>query len=426
MKTVNIGLIGFGTVGVGFVKILKEKENLLKEKLGFKLKLRRIADLSIAEERPVKVDRRILTTDVDSLLNDPDLDIVVELIGGIEPARSYILKAIENGKQVVTANKALLAHHGEEIFEAAKRKGVEIGFEASVCGGIPILKALRESLVGSRIESILGIVNGTSNYILSKMTSEQRDFQDVLEEAKEKGYAEENPQLDIDGTDSAHKLVILARVAFGANVELRDVYKEGISHITLKDIQYAKEFGYVVKLLAIGKEVDGELELRVHPTLISTSHLLASVNGAYNACYVVGDAIGEAMFYGEGAGGLPTGGAVVADVVELARGLQGEFPTLLSFGRERKRIRPVEEIETERYIRFMVVDQPGVLSKISGILGKNRISIASVIQKERGKVVPIVMMAHRAKERDFQNAIKEIDKLPVVKAKAVSIRIEEI
>lgn len=424
MKKVNIGLIGFGTVGGSVVKILKERKELIKRKLDAELVIKRIADKDISTPRGVKVDPGILTRKIDDVLNDPEINMVIELIGDSPVAEEVILGAIKRGKPVVTANKALLAKKGRRIFKEAERRGVGIYFEASVGGGIPIIKALREGLVANRISSLFGIINGTANYILSGMSHYGSSFKEALRDARARGYAERDPSLDVEGIDSAHKLTILSTLAFEGFVDLKDIYREGITKITSQDIQYAKEFGYVVKLLAIAKKSDGSLEARVHPTMIPKEHLLAAVDGAYNAIYVRGDLIGRSMFYGRGAGGFPAASAVMADIMDLVKSKGQPLP--LDFGRKPLRIKDMGEVETRYYIHFTTVDRPGVLASISGVLAKHRISIASVIQKERrekGKV-PIVMMTHEAKESSVQKALKEIDRLKVVKAKSMLIRVE--
>lgn len=427
-QEINIGLIGFGTVGSGVVRILLEKELILAQRSGIRLSLKRIADKDITTPRGITVPPEILTTYLDAIIDDPGIDIVVELIGGIDEAKSIILKSISQGKPVVTANKALLAQHGQEIFALARKNRVSICFEAAVGGGIPIVKSLREGLIANRIQSILGIVNGTTNYILTKMTREGYSFEEALSQAQEMGYAESDPTLDLEGIDAAHKLVLLATLAFGDQVRLDDVYVEGISKLSLQDVKYAQEFGYSVKLLAIAKIIDHALELRVHPTMVPSDHLLASVDDAFNAIYVTGDAVGSMMFYGQGAGGLPAASAVVSDIVDLASQMRGG-PARLSrvpYGEPRIKVRPIGQSTSQYYIRFTALDQPGVLAKISGILGRHNISIASVIQKGRGKQesVPVVMMTHEAKERDVELALKAIDRLPVIKDRSVLIRVE--
>jgi len=426
---INIGIIGFGIVGSGTAKVLLANKDILNERLGFKLNLRRIADLDITTDRGIKIPEGVLTTDVNQLFNDPEIDIVVELIGGIRPAKDFILKAIQNGKHVVTANKALLATHGTDIFNAAREKGVEVGFEASVAGAIPIIKVMKEGLVANRIKAIYGIINGTSNYILTKMTDENVEFADALKEAQALGYAEADPTFDIEGIDTAHKLTILATLSYGIPLSFGSVHIEGISKITAQDINFASELGYKVKLLAITKEADGEIELRVHPTMLPKDYLIAKVDGPFNAIYVEGDATGSTMYYGRGAGSVPTGSAVVSDIADIARNIQrnavGRVPTIPNISGE-VRIRKMDDITSRYYFRFSALDKPGVLSKISGILGNHNISITSVIQKGRmvGEAVPLVVLTHEAKEKDMRLAIEEIDKLPVVMGKTVIIRVE--
>jgi len=431
MKTINIGLIGFGTVGTGVVKLLKGQAPLLERRLAARLRLKRIADLDITRPRDVEVDPKILTTDAREIIEDPAIDIVIELIGGTTTAREVSLAALRSGKHLVTANKALLATHGLELFRAAAEKRVDLGFEASVCGGIPIIRAVREGLVANRIHSIEGIVNGTCNYILTKMTELGAPFAEVLKEAQDQGYAEANPSLDIDGIDAAHKLQILASIAYGGSVDLNAIHVEGIRGIDPDDIQYAKELGYRVKLLAIAKETDGEIEVRVHPTLIPEDHLLASVGGVFNAVYIVGDATGSLMFYGRGAGQLPTASAVVSDVVEIAQNILYQRPSrpshIPAIAGEGLKIKPMAEVRTRYYLRVMAVDKPGVLSKVSGILGSHDISIASVIQKGRHAraSVPVVMMTHEAVEGAMRRALAEIDALDVASGRTVCLRVEE-
>ncbi len=433
MENIQIGLIGFGTVGAGVVKALEQNGTLIEKRLGKPLILKRIADLDLETDRGVHVDRAKLTTNAEEVIADPEISIVIELIGGIEPAKSFILKSFEKKKHVVTANKALLAIHGHEIFGEASRHGVDINFEASVGGGIPIIRSLREGLVANRILSVFGILNGTSNYILSKMTDGAGELVEVLKEAQEQGFAEADPSMDIDGIDSAHKLTILLSLACGAWVPFENIYTEGISAISPLDIQYSLEFGYKIKLLGIAKNEGGQVEARVHPTLVPLEHPLSAVNGVDNAVFVTGDVVGPTMFYGQGAGQMPTASAVISDVVELARRVltksPSRLPTLLPLNRDVKtiRIRDIRQVVTPWHMRFSVVDRPGVLSKISGILGKNGISIAAVIQKGRQaqEAVPVVMMTHEAKGRDVVRALEEIDQLPVVLDRTVRIRVED-
>lgn len=433
MKTINLGLIGFGTIGTGVIKLLQEGIDLIEKRLGANLVVKKIADIDITSQRQVTVEKGLLTYDAKVILNDPEISIVIELIGGYEPARSLILEAIYKKKHVITANKALLATHGNEIFQAAEAEGVDIGFEASVGGTIPIIKTLKESLAANKIKSIFGIMNGTSNYILSKMTDEGKSFQVVLKEAQKLGFAEADPTFDIEGIDTAHKLTIALSLAYGKRVKLEDIYREGISGISKQDIDFGRELGYRIKLLAIAIQRENYIEARIHPTMIPLSHLLANVNGNFNAFHFVGDASGTVFLYGQGAGMMPTASAVVADVIDISRnllkGISGRVPArslredvindieLMSF----------EDIFTNYYFRFSALDRPGVLSKISGILGENNISIAAVIQKGRQQAgpVPVVMTTHKSKEKDVQKAIKEIDQLDIIRGKTVLIRIED-
>jgi len=431
MKTINIGLVGFGTVGVGVVKLLRDQAGLLERRVGARLRLKRIADIDLKRVRDVEVDPGILTTEAREITEDKGIDIVIELIGGTTMARDVCLAALRSGKHLVTANKALLATRGLELFKTAAERRVDLGFEASVCGGIPLIRAVREGLVANRILSITGIVNGTCNYILTKMTELGAPFADVLAEAQGKGYAEADPSLDIDGIDTAHKLQILASIAYGGPVDFNAIHIEGIREIDPADIQYANELGYRVKLLAIAKESDGQVEVRVHPTLIPEDHLLAPVGGVYNAVYIVGDATGSLMFSGRGAGQMPTASAVVSDVVEIAQNILHGRPSRPSHVREIAgdglRIRPMEQVRTRYYLRVMAVDKPGVLSKVSGILGEHDISIASVIQKGRHAQasVPVVMMTHEAVEGAMRKALGEIDALVAVTGKTACLRVEE-
>ena len=461
-QKIGVGVIGFGTVGTGVVKILTDRADEIRRRLGVPLELIKIADLDIKRDRGVAVKPGVLTAKADEVIDHPDVDVVAELVGGYEPARTLILKAIEKGKSVVTANKALLAVHGEEIYRAAQKAGVDLGFEASVGGGIPIIRALKEGLAANKILSIYGIINGTANYILSKMTEERRPFAEVLAEAQAHGYAEADPRFDIEGIDSSHKLAILVTLAFGTPVEIKSIYTEGITGITPTDIEYAKEFGYRIKLLAIAKASEGghpalpgaaagsggiggataphgppdtinsTIEVRVHPTMVPEEYLIATVNGVYNAIYIVGDAVGNTLFYGQGAGAMPTGSAVVSDLMEAARNrLHNSVGCVPPTGfdpdqRHNLKIKPMEEIRSHYYLRFMALDKPGVLSRISGVLGKYNISISSMIQKGRkiGAAVPVVMMTHKAVERDVQQALAEIGRFPDVTEKTMLIRVE--
>ncbi|MFB0507006.1 MAG: homoserine dehydrogenase [Thermodesulfobacteriota bacterium] len=432
MKEIRVGLIGWGTVGSGVIKILQENGPLIEKRLGSKIVLKGIADIDLETERSVKVNPELLTDRADEVIENPEIDIVLELIGGVEPARSYILEALQRGKHVVTANKALLATHLDELCGVAQQYNVDLNFEAAVGGGIPIIRALKEGFVAERIDAIFGILNGTSNYILSTMSNEGGEFNAVLRQAQAKGYAEVNPGLDIDGIDAAHKLAILMKLAFGAKFPFEDIFIEGICDITPLDIEFGREFGYAIKLLAIAK-VDGKtIEARVHPTMLPSNHLLATVNGVFNAIYLKGNAVGETLFYGQGAGMMPTGSAVVSDLIELSRNIlkgAGKRVPTLSFqpeGIKGMKVKDIEDIVRRYYMRFVAVDRPGVLSKISGVLGKNDISIASVIQKGRqvSGAVPVVMMTHEARERNVRRALREIDEMDVILERTMLIRVE--
>ena len=429
-RKVNVGLIGFGTVGAGVARTLLQKGRQLEESTGARVVLRRVCDRDFRRSRGFRLPPGLATSDPAAILRDPDIQIVVEVIGGQEPAKSFILEALRRGKHVVTANKALLAHAGGELFMAASKANADLYFEASVGGGIPIIKALREGLVANEIDTIIGIVNGTSNYILTQMREQGLSFHEALLEAKRHGYAERNPSLDIDGYDASHKLAILTLLGFGVQVKRSDIFVEGISKISQADIRYADELGYCIKPLAIAKQADHELEVRVHPALLAKTHLLANVNGVYNAVYVHGDMVGSALFYGRGAGQNPAASSVVADIADVARKIASGAVRRVRPGRTRRprvhRLRRMGNIETRYYLRFIVKDKPGVLARLAGILGRHHISIASVHQKERkaARSVPVVMMSHEAKESNVRNALQEIDRLGMVKQPSIALRTE--
>jgi len=433
MKEIIVGLIGFGTVGAGVVCLLQQNMAQLERRLGARIILKKIADLDIVSSRGVSVNKNLLTKDANEVLNDPEISIVIELMGGLEPARSFILKAIRNKKHIVTANKALLANHGDEIFAAAEQENVDIGFEASVGGTIPVIKTIKESLVANRIKSIFGIMNGTSNFIRSKMTYEGKAFNVVLKEAQELGFAEADPTYDIEGIDTAHKLAITLSLSYGKRVNLESIYREGISRIEKQDIEFARELGYRIKLLAIANQRENSIEARIHPTMIPFDHLLANVNGNFNAFHIVGDAADSIFLYGQGSGRMPTASAVVSDIMDISRDmLKGVSRRIPSRVLDETKIEdivllPMDDIETKYYFRFSAVDRPGVLSKISGILGANDISIAAVIQKGRklDGAVPVVMTTHESREKNVRMALEEIDKLDIVQDRTVRIRIED-
>ena len=431
MNEIRIGLLGLGTVGAGVVKILDTHGAEMQERTDCRLTLAAIADADLIREREgIDLARLHLVPDARQVLDDPSIQIVIELIGGLEPARTFILRALAAGKHVVTANKALLAHHGAELFEEARRNRVMLGFEAAVAGGIPLLRAVREGLPANRIASVFGIVNGTCNYILSKMTDERLDFSVVLKEAQARGYAEADPALDIEGMDSAHKLQILAMLAFRTSLDLKDIYTEGITGVAHEDVVNAAELGYRIKLLAIAKASDGGLEARVHPTMIPARSPLAAVSGVYNAVFISGDNVGNLMFYGRGAGQLPTASAVWSDALEIARRVAHGIPALPvelpSVAKAPLPLRPMDEIRSAYYLRVMALDRPGVLAQVAGILGRHDISLVSVLQKGRaqGEAVPVVMLTHDARERDMRAALAAIDRLPVVAARTTMIRVE--
>ena len=431
MNEIKIALLGLGTVGSGVVKVLESHGAEMQARAGCRLVLRRVADPDLARAREgLDLGRLPLVGDANLVLDDPEVQIVIELVGGLEPARTFILKALASGKHVVTANKALLAHHGAEIFAEARRNRVMLGFEAAVAGGIPLIRAVKEGLPANRILSAFGIVNGTCNYILSKMTDEGRDFAEVLKEAQAKGYAEADPTLDIEGLDSAHKLQILASLAFRTTVDLKDIYTEGITGVAGEDVVNAGELGYRIKLLAIAKASDGSLEARVHPTMIPADSPMAAVSGVFNAVFITGDNVGNLMFYGRGAGQLPTASAIWSDTLDIARRVAHGIPALdvdlPSVSERPLPLRPMDEIRSAYYLRVMAMDRPGVLAQVAGILGRHDISLVSVLQKGRahGEAVPVVMMTHDARERDMRTALAGIDKLPVVASRTTMIRVE--
>ncbi len=429
-KKIYVGLIGFGTVGAGVARALLEKGRMLEERVGARVVLRRVCDNDFRRKRGFRLPAHLTTSDPSKILRDPEIRIVVELIGGLEPAKTFILEALRRGKHVVTANKALLAHEGRELFAAATRAKADLYFEASVGGGIPIIKALREGLIGNEIDTILGIVNGTSNYILTQMKEQGLSFHEALLEAKQHGYAERNPSLDINGDDASHKLAILTLLGFGVQVRPADIHVEGISKISQADIHYADDLGYCIKPLAIAKREEHELDVRVHPTLLAKTHLLASVNGVYNGIYVHGDMVGAQLFYGRGAGQGPAASSVVADIADVARNIANGVSQRVGLqchpGHGIRRLRRMGNVETRYYMRFLVTDKPGVLARIAGVLGRHHISIASVHQKERkaARIVPVVMMTHEARESHVRDALQAIDRLGFVKQPTVAIRTE--
>jgi len=435
MKPINVGLLGIGTVGGGTFTVLQRNGEEISRRAGCAISMKAVADKDLDKARAMVGERAVVTANAYDVVDNPDIDIVVELIGGTTIARELILRAIANGKHVVTANKALLAQHGNEIFAAAQKKDVMVAFEAAVGGGIPIVKSLREGLSANRIQWIVGIINGTSNYILSEMRDKGASFGDALTEARRLGYAEADPTFDIEGIDAAHKLTIMSAIGFGIPMQFSAAYTEGISRLTQDDIHYAEEFGYRIKLLGITKRKAAGIELRVHPTLIPERHLLANVEGVMNAILVKGDAVGQTMYYGAGAGAEPTASAVIADLVDVARMLTADpehrVPHL-AFQPDQLSdipILPMDEVETAYYLRLRVVDKPGVLANITGILADLGISIEAMMQKEphKGEVnVDIIMLTHLTVEKQVNAAIARIEALPVVAGKVTRIRLEEL
>jgi homoserine dehydrogenase len=430
MQEIGIGLLGFGTVGAGVVAGLQKNGDVMAERLGVRLVMRRIADLDIESDRGVTIEPGVLTTDANAVIDDPAVDVVIELVGGTGIAKTFVMRSLAQGKPVVTANKALLAKHGEEIFALAVEKQTDIYFGASVGGGIPIIRALREGLIANQIESIWGILNGTCNYILTRMENEGLAFDDVLQQAQELGYAEADPTLDVEGFDTAHKAAILASLAYGSTIPFEAVQVEGITGITAMDLACAHEFGYRIKLLAVIKRRGDAIEVSVNPTLVPLDHMLASVSGVFNAVMVRSDLADDTLYYGRGAGREPTASTVLGDVADVARNLSLDashrVPAVPRTGQTITML-PSAEIRTCFYLRLSVKDQPCVLATITDILGKAGISLAQVQQQGRneGEYVPLVMLTHEARDADAKAAIATIDALETVEAGTVCIRIEQ-
>ena len=435
MKPINVGLLGIGTVGGGTWEVLSRNQEEITRRAGRGIVITKVADKDLDRARKITGGKAAVTADANEVVTDPNIDIVIELIGGYTVAREFVLKAVANGKHVVTANKALLATHGNEIFAAAQKKGVMVAFEAAVAGGIPIIKALREGLTANRIEWIAGIINGTSNFILTEMRDKGLPFAEVLAQAQKLGYAEADPTFDIEGIDAAHKLTIMSAIAFGIPMQFDKAYTEGISKLTREDIRYAEELGYRIKLLGITRKTEAGIELRVHPTLIPARRLIANVEGVMNAVLVKGDAVGATMYYGAGAGSMPTASAVVADLVDITR-LHTADPEHrvphLAFQPDQlanTRILPMEEVVTSYYLRMRVADRPGVLADVTRILADGAISIDAMVQKERSEgeeQVDIIMLTHETQEKNINTAIARIEALPVVNGKVTRIRLEEL
>ena len=427
-KVIRVGLLGSGTVGSGVVQVLEMNREQITERVGAPIQLKNVLVRDLAKKRPQLAGYQ-LTDNYEDILNDEEIDIVVELMGGLHPAREYMLQAMEHGKSVVTANKDVVAQFGKDMFAAAEKHGVDFMFEASVGGGIPIITPLKQCLTANKVTEIMGIVNGTTNYMLTKMTDEGCDYDAVLKEAQEKGYAEANPSADVDGLDAARKAAILSSLAFNTRVELKDVSVEGITKITPDDIDYAKSLGYVVKLLAVGKDSpEHGVDVRVHPVFLPKEHPLAAVNGVFNAIFVRGNAIGEAMFYGQGAGSLPTASAVVSDIIDVSRDIVNK-----AFGRigctcyEQKPMCPIEETESSYYVRLLVDDKPGVLGQIATAFGDAEVSLKSVIQTKRNVVdhAEIVAVTHIVRHASIQKALDALKQLSVVDEIRNVIRVEK-
>jgi homoserine dehydrogenase len=428
MRTVKVGLIGLGTVGSGVVEILTRHGVDFRSRAGVDIELTRFADRTTQRFADLALPAEQCSDDWHDVVADDSLDIVIELIGGTGVAREVVLAALNSGKSVITANKALLASHGEEVMQAAEANGVDVLFEASVGGGIPIIGPLKHSLTSNEIHTVMGIVNGTTNYMLTRMAADGLDYATALAEAQEKGFAEADPTADVDGLDAAAKIAILCSIAFNSRVVMSQVPAEGIRGLAPEDIAYATEMGYTIKLLAIGRRTPDGIDIRVHPTMIPNAHPLASVNGVYNAIYVVGDAVGETMFFGEGAGSLPAASAVVGDLIEEARRIQtGCAPLVGCTCTEELAVRDIAQLESEYYVRLAVADQSGVLAAVATVFGMHGVSIGSVIQKRaEGGVAQIVYVTHLAREADVRSALAEIESLDVVTSIAAVIRVEEL
>ena len=430
MKEIGVGLLGFGTVGAGVVEGLQRNADLIARRAGVRLVLRGIADLDLERDRGVTVDRALLTRDARAVVENPNVHVIVELIGGVGIARELVTRALELGKPVVTANKKMLAEYGADLFNLAAARKASLAFEASVAGGIPIIKALREGLVANHIAEVYGILNGTCNYILTRMEREGLPFDEVLKAAQAAGYAEAEPSLDIDGHDTAHKAALLASLSYGFPVPMKALFVEGIRGLASDEIRYASKLGYRIKLLGIIKHEAAGVSVRVHPTLVPVGHMLASVDGVFNAVLVRGDIVGDTLYYGRGAGRLPTASAVLADMADvaarLARGESSGSPVLPAEG-EPPALVPIGDVASRYYMRLALLDQPGVLARVAAILGRHQISIASMIQQEQRREghVPVIVLTHKAMERNFQAALKEVNAIEVVGAPTVTLRIED-
>lgn len=425
-KVIKIGLLGLGTVGRGVYKILEENKESIQQRAGIKLEVKKVLVRSLGKDRGIQLPEGMLTTTLADIIEDPEIKIVVEVQGGIKPTLDYVLAALKKGKSVVTANKDMVAEYGQQLFDAAQTNHCDLLFEASVAGGIPIIRTLKQSLAGNRIEEVFGIINGTTNYMLTKMTQEGSDFSDVLKEAQAKGYAESDPTADVGGYDAARKIAILASIAFNTRIPLNQVYTEGITKITAADIAYARELGYIIKLLGIAKSRPEGVEVRVHPTFIPKFHPLAAVADVFNAVFVRGNAVGDTMFYGKGAGELPTASAVVADVMDAARDIIRDVPGIIGCTCfENKAVLDIGETFSKYYVRLNVADKPGVLASIALVFGNKEVSLKSVIQKEAtGNLAELVLVTHRVQEQNVRDALMDIKQLSSVIEIANVIRVE--
>lgn len=428
MKTINIALLGLGTVGQGVVKVLQNNRSQWKNKCGCSIEIKKVLVRDTNKKREVVLPEGVLTADWQEIIEDPEIDIIVELMGGIEPARSYMMQAIRKDKHIVTANKDLMAEHGEKLYGASKEAGTDLYFEASVAGGIPIISPIKQSLAANNIKQVMGILNGTTNFILTRMSQDGTSYQEALKQAQELGYAEADPTADVEGLDAARKTAILASLSFHTRVQLQDVYVEGITTITTADLRNAKELGYVIKLLGIAREEDQKIEARVHPVLISQSHPLASVNDSFNAVFVLGDAVGETMFFGRGAGQLPTASSVVGDIVEVINNIRTSCTGRMSCTcYEHKQIKPISDIRSMYYLRLHIVDRPGVLASIAGVFGNHGVSLASVVQNNaKGNTAELVVITHQVLEKDVQDALKGIKELSIITEINNLIRVAEV
>jgi homoserine dehydrogenase len=427
-QPIYVGILGFGKIGSGTYQTILDNQESIDRKIGRPVQIKRLVDVDWTAPRPIdtEIPAEMKSTSADDVLEDPEISIVVETIGGTEPAREFVRKALESGKNVVTSNKELIARHGKELFEAAEQRNLDLMFEGSVGGGIPILRPLKQCLAANRICRIMGIVNGTTNFILTRMTEEGAEFGEALAEAQQLGYAEADPASDVEGFDATFKLAILASIAFEARVRVEEIFREGIAGLAARDMEYAGQLGYTVKLLAIASQIDGKLELRVHPTLLPERHPLAAVKGPFNAIFVRGSSVGDVMFYGQGAGAMPTGSAVAGDVVDVARNIRRRSTGRVSCTCfEDKPALPIEELETSYYLRLQVADRPGVLAAIATILGEEGVSLASVLQMDAaGERAEIVWLTHKTQERHMQRSLARIGRLAEVDEVSSVIRAE--